>query len=77
MGCRGKKRQLEVEVRYWQLWAFGIGTVVACKQVGITRKAGCRRVEVGGWAPIRLHEGVRSHRCLSLIERQRIASLTR
>ena len=76
MARRGKKRQLEVEARYWQLLASGIGTVAACKLVGITRKTGYRwRVEVGGLTPVRLHEAVRSHRYLSLIERQRIASL--
>ena len=40
MGRRGKKRQLEVEARYWQLLASGLGTVAACKQIGITRKTG-------------------------------------
>ena len=38
MGRRGRKRQLEVEARYWQLLQSGIGTVEACRQVGITRK---------------------------------------
>ena len=37
MGRRGRKRQLEVEARYWHLLASGIGTVAACRQVGITR----------------------------------------
>ena len=76
MGRRGKKRQLEVEARYWQLLASGLGTVAACKQIGITRKTGYRwRAEAGGITPVRLHEEVRSHRYLSLIERQRIAAL--
>ena len=76
MARRGKKRQLEVEARYWQLLASGIGTVAACRQVGITRKTGYRwRAEVGGLTPVRLHEQVRSHRYLSLVERQRIAAL--
>ena len=76
MARRGKKRQLEVEARYWQLLASGIGTVAACRQVGITRKTGYRwRAEVGGLTPVRLHEQVRSHRYLSLVERPRIAAL--
>ena len=76
MGRRGKKRQLDVEARYWELLASGMGTVAACRQVGITRKTGYRwRAEVGGLVPVRLSEAVRSNRYLSLIERQRIASL--
>ena len=78
MGRRGRKRQLEVEARYWQLLQSGMGTVEACRQVGITRKTGYRwRAEVGGLVPVRLAEAVRSNRYLSLLERQRIASLHR
>jgi transposase, IS30 family len=78
MARRGKKRQLEVEARYWQLLAAGIGTVEACRQVGITRKTGYRwRAEAGGVAPLRLAEAVRSNRYLSMVERQRIAGLRR
>ena len=78
MGRRGRKRQLEVEARYWQLLQSGMGTVKACRQVGITRKTGYRwRAEVGGLVPVRLAEAVRSNRYLSLLERQRIASLHR
>jgi hypothetical protein len=40
MGRRGRKRQLEVEARYWQLLQTVVGTVEACRQVGITRKTG-------------------------------------
>jgi IS30 family transposase len=40
MGRRGRKRQLEVESRYWQLVLSGTGTVEACRLVGITRKTG-------------------------------------
>ena len=40
MGRRGKKRQLEVEARYWQLLESGVGTVEAFRRVGITRKTG-------------------------------------
>lgn len=76
MGRRGKKRQLEVEARYWQLLQSGVGTVEACRQVGITRKTGYRwRAEVGGVVPVRLAEPMRSNRFLSLLERQRIAAL--
>ena len=63
MARRGKKRQLEVEARYWQLSQSGVGTVEACRQVGITRKTGYRwRAEVGGLVPVRLEEEVRSNR---------------
>jgi IS30 family transposase len=46
--------------------------------VGIGRKTGYRwRAEVGGLAPVRLAEAMRSNRYLSLLERQRIAGLHR
>jgi len=76
MGRRGRKRQLEVESRYWQLLLSGIGTVQACQLVGITRKTGYRwRAENGGVPPVRVAEAARSNRYLSLLERQRIATL--
>jgi hypothetical protein len=31
MARRGRKRQLEVEARYWQLVQSGVGTVEACR----------------------------------------------
>lgn len=79
-GCgmprRGRKRQLDVEARYWELLASGVGTVAACRGVGITRKTGYRwRAEAGGVVPARLAEAVRSNRYLSLLERQRIEAL--
>jgi transposase, IS30 family len=78
MGRRGRKRQLEIEARYWQLLGDGVGTVEACRRVGITRKTGYRwRAEAGGLAPLRLAEAVRSNRYLSMVERQRIAGLRR
>jgi hypothetical protein len=55
MARRGRKRQLDAESLYWQLILSGVGTVAACKEVGIGRKtatggerrtAGCRRT---GW----------------------------
>jgi IS30 family transposase len=65
-----------VESRYWQLLLSGMGTVDACRQVGITRKTGYRwRAENGGIPPARLSEAARSNRYLSLLERQRIATL--
>ena len=42
MGRRGRKRQLEIEAEYWQLLKAGVGTVAACRLVGITRKTGYR-----------------------------------
>jgi len=76
MGRRGRKRQLDVETRYWRLLASGVGTVEACRRVGITRKTGYRwRAERGGVPPVRLDEDARSNRYLSLLKRQRIAAL--
>ncbi len=76
MGRRGRKRRLDLEDEYWQLILAGIGTVEACRRVGITRKTGFRwRKERGGIAPVRLIEGERSTRYLSLLERHRIATL--
>src|SRR3954463_14854327 len=78
MARRSRKRQLEVEARYWQLLAAGVGTVEACRRVGITRKTGYRwRAEAGGGIPDRVSEAVRSLRFLSMTERQRIDSLHR
>ena len=42
MGRRGRKRQLAVEDKYWQLILSGVGTVEACRRVGVTRKTGYR-----------------------------------
>ena len=76
MGRRGRKRQLAVEDEYWALILSGVGTVAACRQVGITRKTGYRwRAERGGLPPLRLAETERGSRYLSALERQRIATL--
>jgi IS30 family transposase len=76
MGRRGRKRQLSVEDEYWRLILSGVGTVAACRMVGITRKTGYRwRAERGGLPPLRLSESERGSRYLSLLERQRIATL--
>jgi transposase len=78
MGRRRRKRRLDVESEYWRLVLSGVGTVEACKRLGIGRKTGYRwRAENGGLPPAALGEGVRSQRYLSLLERQRIASLRR
>jgi transposase, IS30 family len=50
--------------------------VAACRQVGVTRKTGYRwRAERGGLPPKRLAEAERGSRYLSVLERQRIATL--
>ncbi|WP_425580583.1 IS30 family transposase, partial [Streptosporangium amethystogenes] len=73
---RGPKRRLDVESEYWRLVLSGVGTVDACRAVGIGRKTGYRwRAENGGLPPARLAETARSSRFLSLLERQRIATL--
>jgi IS30 family transposase len=78
MARRGRKRQLDTESVYWQLLLSGTGTVEACRAVGIGRKTGYRwRAENGGLPPVRLAEAARSGRYLSLLERQRIATLHR
>jgi len=53
-----------------------VGTVKACELVGIGCKTGYRqRTENGGLPPARLAEAARSGQYLSLLERQRIATL--
>jgi hypothetical protein len=42
MGRRGRKRRLGIEYEYWTLIAAGIGTVEACRLVGVGRKTGYR-----------------------------------
>ncbi|MGY6025278.1 PadR family transcriptional regulator [Streptomyces spinosirectus] len=37
---RGRKRRLELEAEYWRLLAAGVGSVEACRQLGIGRKTG-------------------------------------
>lgn len=76
MGRRGRKRQLGVEDEYWRLILGGIGTVEACRRVGVGRKTGYRwRAEHGGSPPTRVIEAVRGKRYLAQFERQRIATL--
>ena len=76
MARRGRKRRLGLEDEYWKLIADGVGTVAACRQLGIGRNAGYRwRAETGGLPPQRDSEQMHSSRFLSLLERQRIAAL--
>jgi transposase, IS30 family len=76
MTRRGRKRRLLVEDEYWKLILGGVPPVEACRQVGIGRKTGYRwRNEAGGMPPARVAEEVRCSRYLSLLERQRIATL--
>jgi IS30 family transposase len=76
LGRRGRKRQLAVEDEYWKLILEGVGTVEACRRMGIGRKTGYRwRAERGGLPPLRLGEADRTGRYLSQLERQRIATL--
>ena len=37
MGRRGRKRQLDLETEYWKLLQSGLGSVAACKLLGIGR----------------------------------------
>jgi len=74
MARRGRKRRLIVEDEYWALLASGVGTVEACRRLGIGKKTGYRwRAERGGVPPVIVVEADRSGRYLSLLERQQIA----
>jgi IS30 family transposase len=76
MTRRDRKRRLVLEDEYWKLILDGVPTVKACRQIGIGRKTGYRwRAEAGGLPPARAAEETRSSRYLSLLERQRIATL--
>jgi IS30 family transposase len=76
VGRRGRKRQLDLASEYWKLLGSGVGTVAACKLLCTGRKTSYRwRAENGGLPPARLTESARSGRYLSLLERQRIATL--
>ena len=73
MARRGRKRDLERELRYWELLSQGVGTIEACRLVGISRKTGYRwRAEMRG--VLTKKPPTSSGRYLSLFERQRIAS---
>ena len=76
MAIRGRKRRLALEDEYWLLIGAGMGTVEACRTLGIGRKTGYRwRAERGGVPPARVAEHARGGRYLSLVERERIAVL--
>ena len=76
MTRRCRKRRLVLEDEYWKLILDGVPTGEACRQIGIGRKTGYRwRAEAEGLPPARVAEETRSSRCLSLLERQRIATL--
>ncbi len=76
MASRGRKRRIPLETEYWRLLSAGVGTVEACRQLGIGRKTGFRwRHENGGMPPTRLAEAELSGRYLSQFERHRIAAL--
>jgi len=76
MGRRGRKRRITLETEYWGLLSGGMGTVEACRKVGVGRNTGFRwRRENGAIAPTRLAEDQHSGRYLSHFERQRIAAL--
>lgn len=69
MGVGGCKRRLVLEDEYWPLLLAGVGTVQACRMVGIGRKSGYRwRAELGGLASARRAEAQQSERYLSLLE---------
>jgi hypothetical protein len=54
LGRRGRNRRFSIEDEYWQLILARVGTVEACKLVGIGRKTGYRwRAERGGLPPLR------------------------
>ena len=76
IGRRGPKRQLDVEARYWELLAAGVGTVEACRAAGITHKTGIAGgPSAAAWRPLQLAEAARSNRYLSALERRRIVTV--
>lgn len=76
MGRPGRKRRLALEDEYWKLMTSGVGTVEACRRLGIARTTGYYwRSHRGGLARTVRAEDSRSGRYLSLLERERIAVL--
>ena len=76
MGRPGRKRRLVLEDEYWKLIRAGVGTVEACRRLGIGRTTGYYwRAQRGGLPRTVLAEDSRSGRFLSLLERERIAVL--
>jgi len=73
MGRPGRKRRLALEDEYWKLIGDGVGTVEACRRLGIGRTTGYYwRAHRGGLLRTTLPEDTRSGRYLSLLERERI-----
>jgi hypothetical protein len=67
-----------LESEYWRLLLSGVATFEACRIVGIVKKTGYRwRAENGGLPLARVAGTCGSGRYLSLLERQRIATLRR
>ena len=76
MGRPGRKRRLALEDEYWKLIGDGVGTVEACRRLGIGRTTGYYwRAHRGGLLRTTLPEDARSGRYLSLLERERIGVL--
>lgn len=56
-------------IAYWELLQSGVGTVAACRELGVTRWTAHQwRAERGGWPPLRLAEAARGARYLSSLE---------
>jgi hypothetical protein len=78
MGRPGRKRRLALEDEYWKLIGDVVGTVEACRRLGIGRTTGYYwRAHRGGLVRTTLPKDTRSGRYLSLLERERIGVLTR
>ena len=76
MGRPGRKRRLALEDGHWKLIGEGVGTVEACRRLGIGRTTGYYwRAHRGGLARSTLPEDTRSGRYPSLLERDRIGVL--
>lgn len=75
-GLTAGRRSSAVSTTPGGCWCRVWGRSGACQRVWITRTTGHRwRAERGGVPPVRLDEDAPSHLCLSLLERQRIATL--
>ena len=76
MARRGRKRNLERERLYWDLLAWGLGTVQACRQVGIGSRTGLGwRRENGGFRRDLAGSAPVVGWYLSLFERERVQTL--
>jgi transposase len=75
MARRGRKRRLEREAQYWSLLAAGVGSVEACRRLGIGRKTGYRWRAENGACYRTVSRKLAFGPVLVLLERRRIASL--